>query len=233
MWGKPSQVSEELKCSLVKSPVTFIEALARQKIRALMDEYPHQEWLAYLVGRISEKENIFVEDINVPPHADVGGASAEAEPFHIPKNCVGIIHSHHSMGAFHSPTDKDYVDKNFPVSITVAFNGSHNLTYDAVSFGKTPCGRDITVKSVVKYVQPPPIFPKEEWLKRVKANIDMGRKGYAVALPIFYGDNPYVPFRYRVDELASAHQVIGSDGRVLTQEEVRDIIHNSTGDELL
>ena len=131
-WRVKRETEPAIQCSLVKSPTVFIEPIPRYKINLLMSHYPHQEWLGYLVGRTSEKENFFVEDLAIPPHREVSIASAEAEPFNIPENCIGIIHSHGSMGAFHSGTDQDYVDKNFPVSIT-ASKGSQEIEFDAVS----------------------------------------------------------------------------------------------------
>jgi len=196
--------------------------MPRAKIEMLMAEYPHQEWLAYLVGRISDKANIFVEDISIPPHKEAHGASAEAEPFHQPEHCVGIIHSHHSMGAFHSGTDQAYVDKTYPVSITVARNGSHELTYDAVSYTKTLCGKAITLKSTIKYVQPRPTFDKDGFLRDAKANIDKGKKVYMYEAQTRALSSPFVPIKYRLEGV-----VIDQHGRVLSKAELDDLRYNS------
>ncbi len=232
MWKVGKENGEPtVQCSLMKSPVTYLETTARQKIQILMNEYLHTEWLAYLRGRISDKGNVFVEDISIPPHKDASGASAEAEPFHIPKDCVGVIHSHHSMGAFHSGTDQNYVDKNFPISITVSRNND-GLVYDAVSYAKTSCGQPILLKSDVKYVQPQPLFNKDKFLKRAKDNIDKGERVYIVP-PYNYGAakerigtaTPFVPLRYRIPDLGRV--VTNASGRVLSQEELGDIANNS------
>lgn len=181
-WGKAEEGYKEIKCSLVSAPDIYIEAVPRQKIAYLMEEYPHQEWLAYLVGKKSDHDNFFVEDIFVPPHSEASTASAEAEPFNIPKRCIGIIHSHHGMGAFHSATDKNYVDKNFPVSVVVAFGEGNSFTYDAVSYQVTPCGERIVLDCTVRYVQPPPIFDKKKFLKKAKENIENANKQVVTAL---------------------------------------------------
>jgi len=173
-WGDKQKIEEEVTCSLVGKPDIYLEVTARQKIFALMEEYNHREWLAYLVGKKSEQGNFFVEDIVVPPHKESYYASAEAEPFNIPTGCIGVIHSHHSMGAFHSGTDQTYVDRNFPVSITVS-NQNSNITYDAVSIQTTPCGKVVSLKGTVKYVQPKPTFDEDEWMKKAKENIDKGK----------------------------------------------------------
>lgn len=224
MWKVKKNDEPAIQCSLVKTPIIYVESTPRQKIGILMEEYKHQEWLAYLVGRISEKENIFVEDIVVPPHASASGASAEAEPFHVPDSCVGIIHSHHSMGAFHSGTDQSYVDGNFPVSVTVA-KKSNELVYDAVSYQQTPCGKDTTLACTVKYVQPQPLFDKGDFLKGAKKNIDKSKKA---KVPKLVPTNaPYIPMRYRQDMFQGYQEgdlVVDESGTVLTQKELEDII---------
>ena len=174
-WGKAKIAEETIQCSLVKSKTVYVEPMAKQKIALLMEAYPRDEWFAYLRGEIVG-EDTFVDDITVPPHESFSSGSAVAEPFHVPKGCVGVIHSHHSMGAFHSSTDRDYVDRNHPVSITVARNGGNQLSYDAVSPVKTLCGKSVTVKCVVKYVQPPLTFDRDKFLKKAKDNIEKGGK---------------------------------------------------------
>ncbi len=234
MWGKPAILEETITCSLVKAPTVYLEPIARQKIQVLMGEYPHQEWLAYLRGRISEKNNIFVEEISVPPHEEASAGSAEAEPLHIPKDCVGVIHSHHTMGAFHSGTDKAYVDKNFPVSITVAKNGE-GLTYDAVCCSRTSCGKDLTLKSTVKYVQPQLLFDKDEFLKEAKANIDKNKAVWVQPRYEGYGgyacyDQHLNPYRRRAMGKQAAFGdmvVFDQSGNVIPKSELDDIKYNS------
>lgn len=245
---------EHIECSLCKSPDIYLEVAPRQKIELLMEAYPSQEWLGYLKGRISEKKNVFVEDLEIPPHKEANGASAEAEPFHIPKDCVGIIHSHHSMGAFHSGTDQTYVDKNFPVSITVA-RRTGQLEFDAVSYTVTLCGKATTGKSTVKYVQPKPLFDTEVWLSEAKGNIDKGKRVTTIVSSSgyyldgkFVSQDPeywqgeynkytsrgkykkskdnYLPIKYRQEVMKGF--VTDKNGRVLNKEELDDILYNSS-----
>lgn len=211
-WRVKKEHEEAIQCSFIKSPVIYIELAPRRKIELLMEKYTYQEWLGYLVGRLTDKENFFVEDLVIPPHAFAYGASAEAEPFHIPDRCVGIIHSHHSMGAFHSVTDQDHVDKNFPVSITVARGGQgQGLVYDAVSYQTTPCGKSTTSKGVVKYVAPPPPFDTEVFLKDAEKNIDKGKRIYTPnhALTTY---NPHFHEDFFTD----------GQGRVMSQTEINE-----------
>ena len=207
-WEIKKKRDDFVVCSLVNQPVVYLEPTPRQKIELLMGAYPHQEWLAYLVGSVSEKGNIFIEDISVPPHASVSGASAEAEPFYQPEKCVGIIHSHHSMGAFHSGVDRDYVDGAYPTSITVANKGGV-IEYDAVTCAKTPCGKMSQGKATVKYVAPKPLFDTETWLKEAKENIDKGKKVYT---PM---QESYVPMRFRLHG--------GEDGNLLSEKEAEKV----------
>ena len=217
-WKVKNSEENNVQCSLVKTPTIYIEPIPRSKIGLLMEAYPGQEWLAYLMGE-KKVDDFFVEDISVPPHAEASGGSAEAVPFHQPEGCLGVIHSHHSMGAFHSGTDNDYVDRNFPVSVTVAKDNQGNLSYDAVSLMTTPCGKLTLGKSIVKYVQLAPLFDTETFLKESKANIDKGKLEFSFCKApgvILQTRKPYVPIRYRFpfgDE----------EGIVLTGEDYRQI----------
>lgn len=172
------EVDGELTCSLVKSPIVFLEPVPKCKIELLMEKYPTQEWLGYLTGK-SEENRFFVGDLVIPPHSEVSVASAEAEPFHIPDDCIGIIHSHNSFGAFHSGTDRDYVDGNFPVSVTVS-KRTDELEFDTVSHVVTLCGKEIVIKGTVKYVQPKPIFDTAAFMKEATENVDKGKRAVIV-----------------------------------------------------
>lgn len=183
MWGKP--VTSEVICSEVKPPDVWLGKMPEQKIECLMSEYKSQEWFAYLIG--IQEEDIVITDICVPPHKSVSGGSAEAKPFNAPKDCVGVIHSHHSMGAFHSGTDHDYVDRNYPVSTTVAHGKNGGLEYDTVGYVKTPCGKHTVVKCKLMFTPPKLLFDKEKFLEEAKANIDMGRN----LVNVYYLPDPF------------------------------------------
>lgn len=174
-WGDNQTKEEEVTCSLVTEPYIFLEITARQKIIFLMEEYTNREWLAYLVGVMSKEGDFHVKDISVPPHKESFYTSAEAEPLHIPDKCIGVVHSHHTMGAFHSSTDQAYVDKNFPVSVTVSRNSEGALSWDAVSIRATPCGKTVSHKGIIKYIQPKATFDTGAWLKEAKEEIDKGQ----------------------------------------------------------
>lgn len=193
-WGNPR--GEEVRCSLVKPKRAFLEQLPKQKIVALMSEFKSREWCGYLTGH-EERGDFFIEDLIIPPHAKAGGAHAEAEPGYEPKNCIGFIHSHHSMGAFHSGTDQDYVDRNYPMSVTVARKGTNSgLEWDATSYVRTECGRRTTVEVLILVVPPKPIFDREDFLQEAIDNIKQASQGKVrpdktdISNEVIYGSIP-------------------------------------------
>jgi hypothetical protein len=197
MWqtDKAKKPAEQITCSLVKPSKVIIEALAKQKIELLMKEYPSQEWLSYMVG---ETEPVMrIKDIVIPPHASASSGSAEAEPLHVPEHCLGVLHSHHHMGAFHSGTDDAYVDRNYPLSITVAI-GAQGLDFDAIMWQTTPCGKLLLSKCSITFVYPL-AADLTEFLAEAKANIQKGVHVYhaPVSAPsqgiLFAPDRPYHP----------------------------------------
>jgi len=133
------------------------------------------------------------------------------------------------MGAFHSGTDHDYVDKNYPVSITVAKRGN-GLEFDSVAYITTPCGKNSLQKCTVNYVAPKPLFDTKVWLAEAKANIDKGRvevhygTGYQGSQALTVNDRPYVPMKYRLDQNTGSLVSTDGSGIVLTEAELQATI---------
>jgi len=175
MSWKVKENNGSIVCSLVEKKVVLLEYRVKKKIELLMAEYTNQEWFGYLTGSM-EEDKILVEDLFIPPHKEVSGASCEIEPFYIPDNCVGVIHSHHTMGAFHSGTDSDHVDKNYPVSITVAKRHNSPMEFSVVTFAMTPCGKSSIGKADLLFVEPDPLFNTKDFLKKAKRNIEKGQR---------------------------------------------------------
>ena len=201
MWGKARP--EVLQCSLVKRITVFLEPIPKEKIELLMGAFPHQEWLGYLVGE-QQNGSIFVRDLVIPPQKASAG-EAEAAPCTVPKDCSGIIHSHHTMGAFHSATDQAYADKNHPVSLTVS-RKEGGLEYDAVSYTKTECGRGLTQKVTVKFVRPPSLFDGVAFLAEAKKNV--GKLNVTHLAPV----------------KDSAIYIANKEGLVMTEKELQEIM---------
>lgn len=225
-WSVKRKPDDGVQCSLCKAPTIYVEPKPRAKIGMLMSEYPSTEWIGYLVGK-EHSGNYFVEDLSIPPHEESSGGSCLAEPFHIPKvGCIGVIHSHHRMGAFHSGQDDHTVDRNFEVSITVAKKGTE-LEWDAISHVTTQCGKHSLLHCPVKDVQPKPEFDRDEFLRDAKANIEKGRKLYS-QLNSWTQDktlqSPFIPIRYRIPGLEDT--VVDSSGRVLSKAELDVLRYN-------
>ena len=227
-WKVKRETEAAIQCSLIKSPIVFIEPIPRYKMELLINKYPHQEWIGYLIGRVSEKENYFVEDLSIPPHKEVSRTSAEAEPFHIPDGCIGIIHSHNTMGAFHSATDQAYVDKNFPISITVS-KKNQNLEFDTVSYQITPCGKGTTIKGQVKYVQSEPPIDSKLFMQEAITNIDKGRIVHSVQV---HYPQSYPYRRPMYQHYPQKDYVIGENGEIMTQRELDAHLKEIWGDDL-
>jgi len=164
---------EEVSCSLVKIKPVQLSFTTIQKVAILMS-LVKTEWIAYLQGKL-EEDVIQVKDLVVPPHKEVSACSAEVEPFHIPTDCVGVIHSHRTMGTFHSLTDADYVDRTHPVSMVVSIQRG-KIQFSAVSWVKTPCGKHSLVTLPVQEQSPEPTFNVVAFAEEALTNIKQGEK---------------------------------------------------------
>lgn len=113
-----------------------LSRVVKNKIDLLMKRYPSTEWLAYLIGNSNTN---YVTDIEIPVQT-VTSASVQVEGPTISPFVIGVIHSHHSMGAFFSGTDENYINGNHSISIVVAHNG-----IKAQARWNTPCGSKLIV----------------------------------------------------------------------------------------
>ncbi len=112
-----------------ESIIIYLKPNIKRKIDILMDKYKNREWLAYLIG----KDNI-IEDMFFPKQNATSGRVDEIN-FPSGVKVIGVIHSHHSMGASFSHTDDNYINGNHDISIVV----SHNSITGQVRWN-TPCG---------------------------------------------------------------------------------------------
>lgn len=108
-----------------------------------------EEWLALLVGtRSPDGMDITVNELRIPlqerSHAQCSLVNKEP----LTPDIVGVVHSHHSMGAFFSTTDDNELNPRFPVSIVVAHTRAKSsdaerlLGFDYQAEGRAvlPCG---------------------------------------------------------------------------------------------
>jgi hypothetical protein len=122
------------------------------------------EWLALLLGTASEDGfDVTVDNLFVPTVQARSSGSCDVEDRDIPEgvrsHIVGVVHSHHSMGAFFSGTDRgeDGVNARFACSIVVSSRMKHPIEYN-MGFGFEAEGRVVLgcgSIAVVKFVVAP------------------------------------------------------------------------------
>ena len=197
-WGTKKNL-EDVKCSLIGGVRVNIYPVPKRKIEILMAEYLHTEWVGYLVGERQDcpdlgLTNFDVKDIIIRLHEESSGGTCLAEPaLKQGKDWIGAIHSHHGMGAFHSGQDDHTVDRNWPVSITVARDKKGGVEYSAKSVQKTLCGKPSLVTASVHFVTQV-LFDEQAFKDESKKNIDRGRPEPA--------SNCAIPFRHSLMPIA-------------------------------
>lgn len=157
-----TEIREVKECSKAPKEIEVkISPLVKVKIEALMEKYSNIEWLAYLLGK-----DLHVEDIFVPNQKVSSGSvnNIDCKEFNtLP--IVGVIHSHHNMGAFFSHTDDSYINQNHDISIVVSKNGPKGQVR-----WKTPCGAVKTVDAKIK-LDLDVDFNEEDFLKEAGEKI--------------------------------------------------------------
>lgn len=140
VWETDIEVIEN--CSKApKNIVIQFKPNVKKKIDILMSKYQSREWLAYLLGK-----DYIVEDIYFPKQRATGGSVDNIEfPSDIGQKVIGVIHSHHSMGAVFSETDNEYINGNHDISIVV----SHTSVKGTIRWN-TPCGSKKLIPAKVK-----------------------------------------------------------------------------------
>ena len=168
-------VYQNIQCSFIQKPVIHLMQTVQAKLEALMNQYPHREWCSYLVGD-KVNDGWIIQDLVVPPHEASEGGYCLAEPFHEPPACIGFLHSHHSIGAFHSGQDAHTVDKNYTISITVAKRaGQTQIEYAPLVNMETPCHQHYQSIAIISLVVTS-VPLSQDWLTKAIANIDKPHK---------------------------------------------------------
>lgn len=104
-----------------------------QQLTEAVSEWQY-EFVVFLKGEKDHERIAVVRDVYVPKQT-VTAASATAQEYFDPRKYVGIAHSHHQMGAFHSHVDESGAD-NAPLSIVMSTRG-----WCAKFAFRLPCGR--------------------------------------------------------------------------------------------
>lgn len=138
-----------------------ISRVVKNKIDILMKQYRSTEWLGYLIG---DRETLRIHDMIIPKQ-EVSSARVDVLGPIERQDIIGVIHSHHSMGAFFSSVDDTYINGNHNLSIVVAHNG-----VKAVVRWTTPCGSKMLVDGKV-VVERENLFDEDAFLEDAIENI--------------------------------------------------------------
>ncbi len=159
--------SDDLKvvsaCGRIPSgPMTIIlSRLVKAKIDILMKKYTNCEWLAYLLG---DEDTRYARDLFVPTQTATSGAVTFVGTK--PAGVIGVIHSHHHMGAFFSGTDDAYINQNNDISIVIAHKG-----IKAQVRWVTPCGYKVVCEGKV-IVESENLINEDEFINQVEKVIN-------------------------------------------------------------
>ena len=112
-----------------------------------LDRQQGEEWLVLLHGESAKGGlEVRVTGLSVPVEQKRHSTEVELPEIYSPKNEVGVLHSHHSMGAFFSSTDNKDLNPRFDLSIVISdriVDGESawlGFSYQAVGRVRLPCG---------------------------------------------------------------------------------------------
>lgn len=153
--------------------VIFIDnQILAEMYRTVYDE-DRTEWAILLLGDVEDGGlKVTITDFIVPTDQKRTGGNVELGEFVMVPRLVGVAHSHHTMGAFFSKTDRDELNPKFRVSIVIStkldLSGktktnekeiSYGFSYQAEGKVTLPCGAIGIVPFSVEPLTP----PDESW----------------------------------------------------------------------
>lgn len=162
------------KCPVVKGTfgrIRMVPEMAAALVGALEAE-PNCEWLVILTGqRLAGGLDLLVTGCQVPQEQLRSTGDVDLPEIELPDDCVGVLHSHHSMGAFFSSTDETKLNPRFPMSIVISTPKSgvledvhRGFSYLAEGRVQLPCGAlgiiryELIIEPLAAEPEPPPQF---------------------------------------------------------------------------
>ena len=124
------------------------------------------EWMAFLIGvRSPDGLSVMVTDLRIPLQRRGHGMCETVNEEPLAPDVVGVVHSHHTMGAFFSQTDDTKLNPRFPTSIVVSqpkhnSKAEHELLgfcYKAEGRVPLPCG----TPGIIEFTVQPAPFVKD------------------------------------------------------------------------
>lgn len=122
-----------------------------------LDREAGEEWLVLLHGKREEGGLTYrVERITVPPAQKRHSSEVELPDMVEEPDLIGVLHSHHSMGAFFSGTDKTKLNPKYDLSIVISSRlekDEHKVlgfSYEAEGGVRLPCGVNGRIKFAIE-----------------------------------------------------------------------------------
>jgi proteasome lid subunit RPN8/RPN11 len=144
---------------------------------------PSQEWAVWLVGTRSENGlDVVVDGAKVPTQRRSVG-NVVIPQMEIPSEVVGVLHSHHGMGAFFSGTDNQEFNTRYALSIVISSKYDQNekpatwfgFRYKAEGRVLLPCGGLGVVPFVMEPLEEFEGWPRVE--PKLEASEEAMKKG--------------------------------------------------------
>lgn len=132
------------------------------------------EWAIVLQGTREQRGYLVnITGYRVPEQTRSSG-HVELPPMDLEPEDVGVIHSHHRLGAFFSTTDTATLNPRFPMSIVIASKRLQYLGFDYKGTGKVtlPCGAGAEVEMFIQPTEGPTLYEVVEVAHRAD---DLGK----------------------------------------------------------
>lgn len=194
-----------------------LSRIVNAKIDILMKKFTNCEWLAYLIG---DFETRYVDDLIIPEQVVSSGAVTSVGSK--PAGVIGVIHSHHNLGAFFSGTDDEYINKNNDISIVIAHNGCKSQVR-----WTTPCGCKVVCSGNV-IIESENIIDEEEFMNEIDSCISK-RQDSVSNLPFdpikeqVYNKNFIAPPKYTRGVRGLSGDITNLLNECITEEEKEEI----------
>jgi hypothetical protein len=178
LFKKDEEVHIVKSCPVTKASTGVLEFPPQLVAKVAGAVSDHIEWMVLLLGeRSTDGFHVKVTDFRVPKQRRSGGDVKMAEPMEgdgstVDDAVVGVMHSHHKMGAFFSGTDNTELNPFFKSSIVIAqAKTALGFAYKAEGKVVLPCG---SIGSIPFFLK---VTDSERWNAVEKHEYD-GKAGF-------------------------------------------------------
>lgn len=162
------------------------------EILRTMQEETGKEWALWLEGKRSKDGlDIQITKCSVPPQHR-SGSNVKIPTMEIPNDVIGVLHSHHAMGAFFSGTDNEEFNTRYALSIVISTQFSKGelpwtwfgFKYKAEGRVTLPCGSLGIVPFIVEPLEEIEGWPRLHTLEMNLTDPEAQKKGLGDCLNI-------------------------------------------------